>query len=199
MFVVVSADDGFVDGGFEGLKGGEVVGLVTEGDLELVVVAVAEGVVALAECCDVIGIGECGVVESMGGGELELAGESDHGQLRNEALEVEVGGEVEGDCGDVDAASGVGEGLIEQGGDLGESGVAEVGGLGEVAMKDGEGVVSDGGVDVLDVEEVLGGGVEGSLNGDGEGEEGAEAEWGRVSGVGVGHLCVGAWEGVKGV
>src|ERR1700677_1135704 len=58
------------------------IGLAEERDLQLVVVAVAVRVVALAEDMSVLFFGGPGTVQAMGGRKLKLLAKSDHGSLR---------------------------------------------------------------------------------------------------------------------
>lgn len=183
VLVVEAVQNGVVDDSLELVDGEEAAGGVGgagEGDFEFVVVAVAVAVVAAAEEFLVLGVGERGGVEAVGGGEFEFEGELDHVGLLDG--ERQVGAEVEGErveCVGEEFLAEVFEEVVEQGG-CGVWRFAEV-----TVAEGGEGVLAEDFVDDFDVDEHSGGAVDAAGEGGGEGEEGGDVEESGLGGEGV--------------
>lgn len=184
VLVVEALDDGFVGDSFEVGEGEGGCGVEgeLEAGLELVVVAVAPEVVALAEESAVLVGGERGVVEAVGGAEVELLAEEDGVGVHAMDLEGVVWGEAPSEGAELDG-EGIGEGAVGAEEDEARIGVGLVA---EGEEEDGECGGADGAVDVLDVDDVAGGGAEVAEAFDIEFVVGAEAEDGGIAGVAVG-------------
>jgi hypothetical protein len=193
--VVEFVQEDFGDEGLEVVELERGCGGEADGGFELVVVAVAFGVVALAEEVAVFGVAEGGDVEAVGGGEVEALAEDGggggHGSGHGVVLllrEGVGGGEVPAELGELDVGCGGfevgGEGVPGGVEDCGEVGLAGLEG-GEVGFaRDREDGGADRAVDGLDIEEVAGGlGRAGDAGG--ELDVGAEALHGGFAGEGV--------------
>lgn len=193
--VVEFVQEDFGDEGFEVVELERGCGGEADGGFELVVVAVAFGVVALAEEVAVFGVAEGGDVEAVGGGEVEALAEDGggggHGSGHRVFLffgEAVGGGEVPAELRELDVGRGGfevgGEGVpggVEDGGEVGLAGLER----GEVGFaREGEDGGADSAVDGFDVEEVAGG-LGGAGDAGGELDVGAEALHGGLAGEGV--------------